>query len=101
MNIFSRKQEIAVMKIVGASKWFIRAPFIIEGIIYALSALIISSIMLIIFKNNLQLENSSLSELYSNSNMLKILFYEAIITIIIGTVSAIVATEEYLRREQI
>ncbi|MEA4900993.1 permease-like cell division protein FtsX [Desulfitobacterium sp.] len=31
MNVFSRRREIQIMKLVGASNWFIRGPFLIEG----------------------------------------------------------------------
>jgi cell division transport system permease protein len=31
MAIFARRREVAVMKLVGATNWFIRIPFISEG----------------------------------------------------------------------
>ena len=34
--IFARRREIEVMKLVGATNWFIRVPFIIEGVIQTL-----------------------------------------------------------------
>lgn len=34
--IYTHKREIGIMKLVGASTWFIRAPYFISGIIYAL-----------------------------------------------------------------
>src|SRR3546814_15842528 len=34
--MFARRREIEVMKLVGATNWFIRVPFIIEGIIQTL-----------------------------------------------------------------
>lgn len=34
--IFTHKREIGIMKLVGASTWFIRAPYLISGVIYAL-----------------------------------------------------------------
>jgi cell division transport system permease protein len=33
MAIFSRRREVAVMKLVGATNWFIRIPFMTEGMI--------------------------------------------------------------------
>jgi len=34
--IYTHKREIGIMKLVGASTWFIRAPYLISGIIYGL-----------------------------------------------------------------
>ncbi len=36
MAIFSRRREVSVMKLVGATNWFIRVPFITEGFIEGL-----------------------------------------------------------------
>jgi len=33
LSLFARKREVEVMKLVGATDWFIRWPFIIEGIV--------------------------------------------------------------------
>jgi cell division transport system permease protein len=49
ITVFTRKKEIGIMKYVGATDWFIRWPFIIEGIILGIvgafiSVLILSSI---------------------------------------------------------
>lgn len=41
LTVDSLKEEIATMKIVGASDWFIRGPFIVQGAIYGLFAFII------------------------------------------------------------
>ena len=32
LSIFARKREVEIMKLVGATNWFIRWPFIIEGV---------------------------------------------------------------------
>ncbi|MCE1247581.1 MAG: permease-like cell division protein FtsX [Firmicutes bacterium] len=34
LTVFSRRKEIAIMELVGASRWFIRGPFIIEGLLH-------------------------------------------------------------------
>jgi cell division transport system permease protein len=33
LSIFSRRREIEVMKLVGATNWFVRGPFIVEGLV--------------------------------------------------------------------
>ena len=42
LAIFVYRDEIAVMKLVGASNMFIRGPFIVEAILYALAATVIT-----------------------------------------------------------
>src|SRR6202020_2040213 len=34
LTIFVRRREVAVMKLVGATNWFIRTPFMLEGLIH-------------------------------------------------------------------
>lgn len=36
LSIFARRREVEVMKLVGATNWFIRWPFVIEGVICGL-----------------------------------------------------------------
>ena len=40
--IFARRREIEVMKLVGATDWFIRVPFILEGLIQGLVGAVVS-----------------------------------------------------------
>ncbi|MEI8072506.1 MAG: permease-like cell division protein FtsX [Candidatus Saccharibacteria bacterium] len=42
MAIFTRREEVEIMKLVGATKWFIRGPFLVEGALYGILAAIIS-----------------------------------------------------------
>ncbi|MDQ3813494.1 MAG: permease-like cell division protein FtsX [Armatimonadota bacterium] len=34
LTIFARRREISIMELVGATSWFIRVPFLLEGILY-------------------------------------------------------------------
>jgi len=43
MGIFIHREEIGIMKLVGASNWFVRAPFLLEGIFFSLVAVVISA----------------------------------------------------------
>jgi cell division transport system permease protein len=35
--MFARRREIEVMKLVGATNWFIRIPFMLEGLLHGLA----------------------------------------------------------------
>jgi cell division transport system permease protein len=50
LSIFARRREIEVMKLVGATNWFIRGPFMLEGLICGLGGSILAVILLIIGK---------------------------------------------------
>ena len=91
MTIFNRKKEIAIMKMVGADDWFIRSPYIVEGIFYALSSTILSAIML-----KFLAENINLTQTISFTN---IFLLEILATTIIGILSALVTIEEYLQKD--
>lgn len=47
LAVYSRRREVNIMKFVGATDWFIRWPFIIEGIIIGIVGAILSSALLI------------------------------------------------------
>lgn len=45
MAIFNRKDEIQMMKLIGADRSFIRGPFVVEGVMYGFFAAIIATIL--------------------------------------------------------
>jgi cell division transport system permease protein len=46
LTVFARRKEIAVMQLVGAANWFIRWPFILEGILQGFIGSLISMLLL-------------------------------------------------------
>jgi cell division transport system permease protein len=46
LTIYARSDEIEIMKLVGASDWYVQGPFIVEGITYGILGSIISSVIL-------------------------------------------------------
>ncbi|MHB8510872.1 MAG: permease-like cell division protein FtsX [Actinomycetota bacterium] len=48
--IYSRRKEIAIMKLVGASNWFVRVPFMMEGVVHGLLGTILAVIAMVITK---------------------------------------------------
>jgi cell division transport system permease protein len=50
LSIFARRREVEVMKLVGATNWFIRWPFVIEGLIVGAMGGILATLLLAIAK---------------------------------------------------
>jgi cell division transport system permease protein len=50
LSIFARRREVEVMKLVGATNWFIRWPFVIEGVIVGFFGGLLAVLMLAIGK---------------------------------------------------
>jgi len=48
LSIFSRRREIEVMKLVGATNWFVRGPFMIEGLLCGLGGAVAAIILLVL-----------------------------------------------------
>ncbi len=47
LGIYARREEISIMKLVGATNWFIRIPFILEGVFAALLGAVVSGAVVV------------------------------------------------------
>jgi len=50
LSIFSRRREIEVMKLVGATNWFVRGPFMLEGLLVGFFGSVVAVILLLLGK---------------------------------------------------
>jgi cell division transport system permease protein len=50
LSIFARRREVEVMRLVGATNWFIRWPFVIEGMVVGLMGGVLAVLLLLIGK---------------------------------------------------
>jgi cell division transport system permease protein len=48
LSIFARRREIEVMKLVGATNWFVRGPFMLEGVLTGLAGSLAAVILLFV-----------------------------------------------------
>ena len=48
LSIFARRREIEVMKLVGATNWFVRGPFMIEGLLCGLGGAVAAIVLLLL-----------------------------------------------------
>ena len=106
MAIFNRRDEIGIMRLLGASTWYIRGPFVVENVLYGIiSALLSTSLVYILFNGSASaLHASSLGLLdigyassYLKAHTFLLLTIQLMIGIVIGTVSSIIATRRYLK----
>ncbi len=106
MAIFNRRDELRIMRLLGASTWYIRGPFIIETIVYGIISAVISvSIGASLFSiasnafaaSSLGLLDISFAYSYFNEKFVLILTSQLIIGILIGAVSSFIATRRYLK----
>ncbi|MBU1137116.1 ABC transporter permease [Patescibacteria group bacterium] len=104
LTIYSARKEIRVMKLVGASNWFVRGPFIIEGALYGIIAAFISLLILyplvwyISPRLTGYLPGTDLFYFYQSNFV--ILFSLQILTgVALGTASSLVAIRRYLNED--
>jgi cell division transport system permease protein len=50
LSIFARRREIEVMKLVGATNWFVRGPFMVEGLLCGLVGALAAVVLLLLGK---------------------------------------------------
>ena len=50
LSIFSRRREIEVMKLVGATNWFVRGPFMLEGVLCGVAGAVGAVLLLVVGK---------------------------------------------------
>lgn len=48
LSIFARRREIEVMKLVGATNWFVRGPFMLEGLICGAAGALLAVVLLLL-----------------------------------------------------
>ncbi|PID31374.1 hypothetical protein CR983_01295 [Candidatus Saccharibacteria bacterium] len=102
MAIFSRKEEIQMMKLIGADKQFIRGPFVVEAVVYGFIAALIASglgtLLLIGVRDKL---NESGVDVQTTLDLVAtyggfIMAGMILLGALIGTVSSLLATRRYL-----
>lgn len=106
MAIFNRRDELTIMRLLGASNSFIKGPFIVETMLYGVVAAVVSlSLCNALFVVQAQaFDASSLGLLdikYANKyfadHFLIFLALQLTTGMVIGAISALIATRKYLK----
>lgn len=102
LAIFISKDEIGVMRLVGASKMYVRGPFIVAGVIYGAIASLITIIMFwpITYWLGLKMTNFFGFNIYEyfTSNIFQIFIINLLFGAFLGIVSSVLAIRKYLNK---
>lgn len=100
LTVFSRRREVGIMKFVGATDWFIRWPFVIEGMVIGLIGATLACGALFFAYNGLVKWIASqlvFISLVPTSYILSTLSWEFMLGgIIVGGVASIIALRKFL-----
>lgn len=102
LTIYNQKQEIEIMRLVGASNWYIRGPYLAEGGFYGLFGAIISLIIFypIVYLVSGQIENfvSAVNIFnYFLHNIIQVSLLTIVLGIFLGVVSSFVTISKHLK----
>lgn len=102
LTMFNWRDEISVMRFVGASNWFIRGPFLVEGGIYGVISALISILLIfpVLFFVSPKITNflPEIDLLYFyQTNFWQFLLLLMAVGILIGGVSSLIAIRRYLK----
>jgi cell division transport system permease protein len=97
LSIFARRREIEVMKLVGATNWFVRGPFMLEGLMQGFVGSLLAVVLLVLGKS-IALP-SVLGHLHSTSDVHAIPFaVNALLLLVAGLLLGAVGSGLTLRR---
>jgi len=106
MAIFNRREELTIMRLLGATTWYIRGPFVVETVAYGVISAIISVVLInsLFVASSSALQASSLGLLdidysaqYFREHFWLLLTMQLVLGILIGAVSSTIATRRYLK----
>jgi cell division transport system permease protein len=106
MTIFNRRDELVIMRLLGATPGYIRGPFIVEtmlyGVVAAAISLVICGALFAVASSTLQASSLGLLDIsysgdYFKKNLGLILTTQILAGILIGALSSTVAARRYLK----
>lgn len=103
MAIFARRREVSVMKLVGATNWFIRVPFMSEGLLQGLIGSLLAAVVVYFVYLFINHEGSgkTTSNIFTAMHMSgsEVLLTNAVVVIVgmaIGSIGSAIAIRRFL-----
>ncbi len=104
LTLYARRREIGIMKYVGATDWFVRMPFIIEGIIVGMIGAVVSTVILGagyyycsgLVKNQM-IGFMSISLIPFNQIIVSMVILLIIVGVVIGAVGSLISVRKFIK----
>ncbi|HBG38041.1 MAG TPA: ABC transporter permease, partial [Clostridiaceae bacterium] len=100
LTVYARKREIGIMKYIGATDWFIKWPFVIEGMVLGFLGAIISIIVLSLGYNYLigfiQKDAVIFSLVSPYQIMEQLLWQFSLVGVFIGGLGSLISIRKFL-----
>jgi cell division transport system permease protein len=102
LSINNFKEEISIQKLVGASNWFIRGPFLIQGVFTGILSALLSLLTIFLTcyflspKLSILFEGLNLFEIFS-SNLKSLILIQFFAGISLGTIPGLIAMRRFLK----
>lgn len=92
--LFSRRQEIAIARLVGAGRGFIAGPFLVEGIFLGLISALVAMILFVLALREITVLPGGPIFLYLWNH---IFVWELVLSAVVGALGAWISVQKYLR----
>ncbi len=102
VSMYSRRFEISIMKSIGATNWFIRVPFIIEGVVIGLiSAVISTGLLKLVYDEAMIIINKIVPfrGMPFEDVALPIFLGFTVVGVLLGAVGGVISISRYLKKE--
>ena len=100
VTMFNRRKEISIMKSVGATDWFIRVPFVAEGVVIGILSGVLATLLIDYIYNNVSWGSEMFFSLVSFDRY-RWLFAAAFLgaDVIFGAIGGVISIGKYLKSE--
>jgi len=100
--IFTAREEINIMKLVGATNWYVRGPFIVEGALHGALAALVTTLLFfpVVWVASFQILKIGATvnlQTYFNENFVEFGLILLVIGVILGVGSSMIAIRRYLK----
>jgi len=102
LTIYNQKQEIEIMRLVGASNWHIRGPYLAEGAFYGIFSALIALILFYPIAYGISgrlttfVPNVNLFHYFLNHSI-QIVFISLFTGVLLGMISSVIAIRKHLK----